>query len=100
MEEFKIMGIFDLFKRKSDGEKLRLKIRTGFDECVKDVLKEHRDVLNDPLFGGLMVEAAIASFYQSIKEDSVLWLIADQIGIDYDQIVDEERDRAIRKYLK
>lgn len=97
------MGVFDLFRRllgKSDDEKFRLKIRTGFDECVKDVLKDNRDMLNDPLFGGLMVETAIASFYQSIKGDSTLWLIANQTGIDFDQIVDEERDRAIRKYLK
>ena len=94
------MGLFDLFRGKSNNEKFRIKIRKGFDECVKDTLKGSRDLMNDPLFGGLMVEAAIVSFYKSIKEDGALWLIAHQMGVDFYQIIDEERDRAICKYLK
>ena len=94
------MGLLDSFRKKRDEVNIRLKIRAGFDESIKDVLKMNKNILNDPLFGGLMIETAIASFYQSIKGNSTLWLIAEQIGLDFDQIVDEERDRAIRKYLK
>lgn len=92
----KIMGLLDLFRSKES--QFRHQIRSGYNECVKNVLKKGK--LDDTMYQGLLVQGAIGSFYQTIKKDSTLWLIANQIGIDSDRIIEEERDRAIRKYLK
>lgn len=90
------MGLLDLFRSKE--AKFRHQIRSGYNECVKNALKKRG--LDDPMFQGLLVQSAIGSYYQTIKKDSILWLIAEQNGIDSDRIIEEERDRAIRKYLK
>ena len=82
----------------SNEESLRQKIRDGFDDSVKDALRETG--LNDPLFGGLIVESAIGSFYQSMKDEPILKLISDKLGLDYDSLLEEELKRALNKYLE
>lgn len=58
------MGLFGLFQ--SNEEKLRSKIRTSFDECVERTVRENGDIIKEPMFGGMMIQAAIGSLYQSL----------------------------------
>lgn len=92
-----IMGFFDLFGGRSKEEQIRSKIREGFDKIVRDAL---RDAGGDPVMGGMMVHTAIYSFYNSMKDNYGLKIAVGQEGVNYDRIVDEERDRALRKYLR
>lgn len=49
---------------------------------------------------GMIVESAIGSFYQSLKQESALALMCGQFGLDYDSLHKEECQRALKKYLK
>lgn len=92
------MGLFGLFKSKE--EKFRTHVRDCFDESVKDVIKEHRDTIKDPFFGGMMVQAAIGSVYQSLKNDPKLSLFANMSNFNPYEIIEEECQRALKKYLE
>jgi hypothetical protein len=91
------MGLFDFFK--SDEEKLRSKIRSLFDDCVKKEIKENRDMIKDPLFGGIMIQTAIESLYTSLR-DAPAFLLAELNGGYQRKILEEEYERALKKYLK
>ncbi len=92
------MGLFGLFKSKE--EKFRTLVRDCFDESVKNVIKEHRDTIKNPLFGGMMVQAAIGSVYQSLKNDPKLSLFANMSNFNPYEIIEEECQRALEKYLE
>lgn len=95
------MALWNFFKKeKSKEDKFREQIRSGFDESVKNAVNGNRDLINDPLFGGMLVQGAIGNYYQSMKSDSMLWLLANQIGLDYDKILEDECNRALKKYLE
>lgn len=80
------MGLFDFFK--SDEEKVRSKIRKGFDGCVRTAVKSAGT--NDSFMLGIMVQAAIADFYKSMKDHPALWLLCSKLGLVYDTILEEE----------
>lgn len=82
------MGLFDLFRR-SESDEIRHQIRTRFDDIVKDVLRETN---GDPILGGIMVQNAILSLYRALEETPGLRGVY--------QIIEEEKDRALRKYLR
>ena len=82
------MGLFDLFRR-SNADKISYHIRACFDNLVKDTLRETN---GDPILGGIMVHSAIYSLYQELKETP-------DLRCAY-QIIEEEKDRALRKYLR
>ena len=90
------MGLFDFFK--SDEEKVRSKIRKGFDGCVRTAVKSAGT--NDSFMLGIMVQAAIADFYKSMKDHPAIWMLCNKLGVDYDTILEEECRRALNKYLK
>ncbi len=92
------MGIFGLFKSKK--EKFRSHVRACFDESVQDVVKREGAALKDPFFGGMMVQAAIASMYQTLKNDPKLVLFAGSSDFDPYEIIEEECRRALNKYLE
>ena len=83
------MGLFDLFGGRSEADKIRNQIRARFDDIVRDSL---RDSGGDPFLGGMMVEGAIYSLYRALKETPGLGGVS--------QIIEEEKDRALRKYLR
>lgn len=83
------MGLFDLFGGRSEADKIRSQIRGRFDAIVKDALRETN---GDPFLGGMMVENAIYSLYRALKETPGLGGVS--------QIIEEEKDRALRKYLR
>lgn len=91
------MGLFGLFKSKK--EKFRDKVRSCFDESVKKVIRKYGNIKKDPLFGGMMVQAAIGSVYQTLKSDPKLYLLGIMSDFDPLEIIDEERERALNKYL-
>ena len=90
------MGLFDFFK--SNEDKIRSKIRKGFDDSVKHAVRNSE--FKDDLFLGLLVQAAIGNFYQSMKGSSELWLLANHLGVDYDSILEDECKSALHNYLK
>lgn len=94
------MNIFNLFRKQTPQERFRTSIRKGIDRIVKNVIKEHKD---DPLFGGLYLQISITSYFDNIKNSnsySVLALMSTISGTwDADTILEEERLRAINKYL-
>ena len=90
------MGLFDFFK--SDEDKVRSKILIGFDGCVRTAVNSAGT--NDSFMLGIMVQAAIADFYKSMKDIPALWLLCNKLGLDYNTILDEECKRALKKYLK
>lgn len=92
------MGLFGLFKTKE--EKFRLHVRNLFDESVQNVINEHGDMIKDPMFGGMMVQAAIGSVYQTLKNDPKLSLFAKTSDFDPLEIIEEECKRAMGKYLE
>ena len=92
------MGLFGLFKSKE--KKFRSHVRACFDESVKNVIKEKGDAVKDPLFGGMMIQAAISSVYQTMINDPKLHLLAIKSNFDPLQIVEEECKRALDKYLE
>ncbi|MBD5360517.1 MAG: hypothetical protein HDR87_07380 [Bacteroides sp.] len=89
--------MFGLFK-KSPEEKFRKKVRKGFEASVKDVMPK---LMNEPLSDGLMVQAAISTFYNAMRQSpelQVIGLLAQ--GWIPEAILDEELNRAMKKYLK
>lgn len=91
------MGFFSWFKRdKISPELLRDYIRSGFDDSVKQ--KEQAALEIGPM-AGLMIQAVLVDYYQNVKSDYKLRKIAEQSGIDFDAILEDEKIRAINKYL-
>lgn len=94
------MSIFDIF-RPTPEQKMRKSIRRGVEAAVKNAVRESG---NDAFFSGMMVQAAIATYFDSIKksgEFSALALMS-QISGKWDayRILEEEEKRAINKYLQ
>lgn len=46
--------MFGLFKSQED--KFRESIRKEFDNAVKETVQKNKDMINEPLFGGLLVD--------------------------------------------
>ena len=76
---------------------IRKKTRMGFDGVVADSLSEGN---SNPLIDGLKVKAAIANFYQSMKQEKTMESMLKARGIDYQKILEEECLKAMEKYLK
>ena len=79
---------------------IRSKIRKGLEEHMAKTMQKHGDLMNDPFTGGLMVEAAIGSYFQALRKQNVLYVIASHFGVNLDDVLDEESSRALSRYLK
>lgn len=90
------MELMDLFRKQSREEALRSKIRQGFEDSVMDVIRE--GAADSPM-GGLIVKTAIANFYQRMKS-SELRDICLETRVNFQDILDEEYQNALRKYLE
>ena len=95
-----MMNIFNLFRKQTPQDRFRTSIRKGIDRIVKNTMKEHKD---DPLFGGLYLQTIITSYFDHIKNSndfSALALMSTISGTwNADTILEEEKLRAINKYL-
>lgn len=90
------MELMDLFRKQSREEALRSKIRQGFEDSVMDVIRE--GAADSPM-GGLIVKTAIANFYQRMKS-SELRDICLETRVNFQDILDEECQNALHKYLE
>ena len=90
--------MFSFFKKKKPEDAFRDSVRKGFDDSVKEVIPS---LMNNPMTDGLMVEAAIANFYQAMKNSAEIQIIGlsakDWIP---EEILEEECNRALKKYLE
>lgn len=93
-----IMGLFGLFR--SEEEKFRHHVRACFDESVNNAIKRDKDLIKEPLFGGMMVQAAIGSMYQTLKNDPRLILYANKANFNPVDVIEEECQRALDRYLE
>ena len=92
------MGLFGFFKSKE--EQFRSHIRDCFEESVKNTIKEKGDLLKEPMFGGLMIQAAIGPMYQTLKNDPKLGILSVKYDFDPYEIIEEECKRTMNKYLE
>ena len=90
------MEFMDLFRKQSRETALKEKIRQGFDDSVMEVSRE--GAAESPM-GGLIVKTAIANFYQRMKS-SELANICLETGVNFQDILDEECQNALHKYLE
>lgn len=90
------MELMDLLKKQSREKALRDKIRQGFDDSVMEVF---RDGVAESPMGGLIVKTAIANFYQRMKS-SELCDICQETEVNFLDILDEECQNALHKYLE
>lgn len=98
-----IMGIFKNWRHKklSLEEQMRLRFRDEFDDCVKSKTVRSGKTGNSTT-DGLLVYSAISITYKTLKENkqfqalSALTIL--QNGFDPGQILDEELNRALKKY--
>lgn len=86
----------NLFKQQSREKALRDKIRQGFDDSVMEVI---RDGAAESPIGGLIVKTAIANFYQRMKSCE-LSNICPETGVSFLDILNEECQNALHKYLE
>lgn len=91
-----IMGLFDLFRKKTPEEVLRKKIRDGFNATVSNTLKRK---LGDPLLDELSLKAAIGSFYQAMKNNHQLHVVYSMFGVDSPKILEEELKYVLNKWI-
>ena len=81
-------------------EQIRTSIRKGFEQHMAHTIRNHGDIMKDPLMGGLMVEAAITTYFESLRKQDALYVIASNFDIDLDSVLDDECDRVLKKYIK
>lgn len=89
--------MFNLFRKKSPEEKFRAKVRKGFDNTVSNTKSM---LLNDPFADGLLIQNAISTYYQSMKnspEIMMIGMIADNWTPE--DVLEQECNRAHKKYL-
>ena len=92
------MGFLGFFKSKE--EKFRSLVRDTFDESVKSAIRKNGRMILDPFCGGMIVQAAIGSVYQTLKNDPKLALFAISSSFDPYNIIEEECRRALNNYLE
>ncbi len=90
--------MFNFGRKPSVETTIRKKLESSFDESVRDAIRELGS--NDPLFGGLMVQAAIGHLYQALKSSRELESVCDLNGLDYQSILEDECNKALKKYLE
>ena len=89
--------MFGLF-RKSPKEQFRSKVRKGFDKSVLQVMSK---LNGNSLSDGLIVQSAIVTFYDYIRNSPSFTMIC-LTANDWnpEDILKEELDRTMKKYLE
>lgn len=90
--------MFNFGRKPSVETTIRSKIASSFDDAVRDAIRDLGS--KDPLFGGLMVQAAIGHLYQALKNSSELETLCDLKGLNYQSILEDECNKALKKYLE
>ncbi len=91
------MGLFDGFRKQTPEDQLRKQISNVFEVIVN---KAKREAGGDPVMGGIFITMAIGETYEELKKDNRIISLCAQEGLNYLRILDEEREKAISRYLK
>ena len=91
------MGLFNLFKKKSPEEVFRKKVRAAFEESVKDVRSQ---LTGESFFDGMLVYAAIGNMRKALLDVPELQFLGLTQDWMPEEIIDEECNRVLSKYLK
>lgn len=91
------MGLFDAFRKQTPEEQLRNTLSETFEKIVRDA---KIDAGGDPIMGGILIEVAIGKMYNSLKQNSGIINLCTQQGLNYQRILDEEREKARRRHLR
>lgn len=91
------MGLFSIFKKKSPEEVFRKKVRKAFESSVKDAKSQ---LMGDPMFDGMIVQAAIGTMRQSLLNVPELQILGLTQSWSPEMIIDEECKRVLAKYLE
>lgn len=91
------MGFFDAFKKQTPTEQLRKEVAKYFNKIAEDSI---RDAAGDPFAAGMMIETNLMKLYLELEKNYQLASICANEGINYQILLEEERQRARRKYLR
>ncbi len=91
------MGFFDAFRKQTPTEQLRKEVAKYFNKIAEDAI---RDAAGDPFMAGMMIEMSIGKLYQELEQNYQLASICANGGINYKVLLEEERQRARKKYLR
>lgn len=64
---------------------------------MKDIAE---DTLKNPLIGGMMVQMAIGTTYNSLKNGPQLKVIGLITGLDIQEILEDKCQKAMKKFLR
>lgn len=91
------MGFFDAFRKQTPTEQLRKEVAKYFNKIAEDAI---RDAAGDPFMAGMMIEMSIGKLYQELEQNYQLASICANEGINYKVLLEEELQRARKKYLR
>lgn len=91
------MGLFSIFKKKSNEEVFRSKVRNAFEDSVRDTMKH---LNGDKMFDGLMIQAAIGTMRKALLESPELQILGLSQNWSPEEIIDDECRRVMSKYLE
>lgn len=91
------MGLFDVFRTNDSETKLRRRLEAEFENCVQTALNKR---IGEPMLDAMLVQAAVGSFYQSMKDAKELETFCIMEGLDYQEILSEECTKVLNKYLQ
>ena len=91
------MGFFDAFRKQTPTEQLRKEVAKYFNKVAEDAI---RDAAGDPFMAGMMIEMSIGKLYRDLEQNNQIASICAQEGINYKVLLEEERQRARKKYLR
>ena len=91
------MGFFDAFRKQTPTEQLRKEVAKYFNKVAEAAI---RDAAGDPFMAGMMIEMSIGKLYRELEQNNQIASICAQEGINYKVLLEEERQRARKKYLR
>lgn len=91
------MGFFDAFRKQTPTEQLRKEVAKYFNKVAEDAI---RDAAGDSFMAGMMIEVSIGELYKELEQNNQIASICAQEGINYKVLLEEERQRARKKYLR
>jgi len=81
----------------NDTEKtLRQKLNEEFENCVKEAKEQST---GQAIFDDLIIKAYVGNLYQSLKEQHSFALMYEMLGVNYDEILEEECNKVLNKYI-
>lgn len=89
----------DLFSKseKADKDLICEFLRSGFEKVITTAYKS---VEGDSFLAPILMQSAMANFYESIKLDQSLKTLIEASGLNFEELLDEEAQAAYQKYFE